>query len=153
MICSARLQVAERGCPLCEGVVRLLLIHKAWTYTIVCKVFGECHTTYTLKTSFIYIPIKSSIGTLYPQQKDYFFVLDDLSLYIYFPVAVKSRCPGRSVPPIYIFMYCWICSRSEYIWNTARWTLSNNQSINQSFCNIIENAQKFHRLEVISSFI
>jgi hypothetical protein len=30
-----------------------------------------------------------------------------------------------------IFIYYWTCSRTKYSWNTARWTLSNNRSINQ----------------------
>ena len=31
-----------------------------------------------------------------------------------------------------VIKYYWACYCPEYSWNTARWTLSNNQSINQS---------------------
>jgi hypothetical protein len=37
-----------------------------------------------------------------------------------------------------VLIYYWTWSLPEYSWNTARWTLNNNQSINPSlFYNLI----------------
>ena len=44
-------------------------------------------------------------------------------------LVVKSPCPVCPVPPSFphcLYIYCWTCSLSEYIWNT-------NQSINGIF--------------------
>ena len=100
-ICSARLQVADIRFPLCEGVVRLL-IHKAWTCTIVGNVFRKCHATCTLKTSSIYFDKEHAHCRPYNR----LFFHPCSTLYIYFPVAVTSRCSdGRSVPPSFLYIY------------------------------------------------
>ena len=48
---------------------------------------------------------------------------------------VKIRWPGwpNSFPHLYDFFknLLWLCFRPGYNWNTTRWRLSNNQSINQ----------------------
>jgi len=45
-----------------------------------------------------------------------------------FSVVVKSHSPGWPIPSLIS------CSRPEYSWNTAHWTLSNTRSISNSEC-------------------
>jgi hypothetical protein len=128
-ICSARLQVADIRFPLCEGVVRLL-IHKAWTCTIVSNVFRKCRATCTLKTSSIYFDKEHAHCR--PYNRLFFFILAQLFIYIFqLQSQVVAPMVGQSLLHFYIYIYVflnlflsWICC------NTARWTLCNIQSIN-----------------------
>jgi len=44
-------------------------------------------------------------------------------------VTFKSWYIPLSFSHLYVvFIYCWTCYRSEYIWFITHWTLSNNQS-------------------------
>jgi hypothetical protein len=106
-------------------------IRKAWLWIIMGNVFGKCHAPYTLNTFLV----DSKKSKLIKTSTKYFRPCPTLNA---FSLAVKSHWPGWPTPSlisiyiyIFFFIHYWTWSRPEWIWNSARWTLSNTQSINQ----------------------
>jgi len=80
-----------------------------------------------LKNSFV--DFEKRVGALYRLQKTTLFVPTHLSTFS--SICQKSFLRFFPFLPFVCinFRYWQTCSRPEYSWNTARWTLNNYQSI------------------------
>ena len=133
----------------------LMSVFNGWTYCLVtCRVarlgvsikwfkilFGEmsCCEAWCISITNVTLGLPSLRKYhLYFWKKNRLMRLQKAKLYVptnhsIFPMAVKNRCPVVSHPsPFFHIDNCWTCSRSQCAWNICHWTLSNQQSINQS---------------------
>jgi hypothetical protein len=121
--CSVRPQMVDRGALSMESCQ--VIIRKAWPWNIVYNMFWECHAPCTLNTSFV--DFEKQYGMcIIATTKDYIFRP--------YP-TLQSKVVDTSIPSfliVFMYYYYWACSCSKYSWNNACWTLSNNQSTNQS---------------------
>jgi hypothetical protein len=103
--------MTTRGRPLDGGCQ--VIIQKAYSWTIVGNGFGEyVHCSHCKRLN------------RWSLKKSPYFSND----------SQKSLTPlTHPFSNFYIvFVYHWTCYRPERSWNTSRWTLNNNRSINQS---------------------
>lgn len=91
-----------------EGILliggRQIIIQKAWPWTLVGNLFGECHASYTLKTSFVILKKSRRIVAL---------TKDDI--FRPYPLSILFSRMTHLFPHFYIHLtYHWTCSRFKY---------------------------------------
>ena len=95
-------RMADGGDPLDGG--RQIIIQKAWPWTLVGNLFGECHASYTLMTSFVILKKSRRIVAL---------TKDDI--FRPYPLFILFSRLIHLFPHFYIHLtYHWTCSRFKY---------------------------------------